>query len=156
MRIQTFVFDEILMNITNWRSSGISKRADRVLRVYQITNPINKPKVINKSSLINEEDVVHLFMEYSLENITSVYNTISKGFGIRCNTADCYRAAYLYNCLNYPEVLHLCERILEEPDLRSDLKERVFANVIVMSPLDTYFDRDVQCLLGLRTLFCYL
>ena len=73
-----------------------------------------------------------------------------------CNTVDCYRAAYLYNCLNYPEVLHLCERILEEPDLRSDLKELVFANVIVMPPLDTYFDRDVQCLLGFDTLFCYL
>ena len=42
MRIQTFPLDEILMTITNWRSSGISKRADRVLRVYQITNPINK------------------------------------------------------------------------------------------------------------------
>ena len=51
LRIQTFPLDEILMTITNWRSSGISKRADRVLRVYQITNPINKAEALNKSSL---------------------------------------------------------------------------------------------------------
>ena len=156
LRTPAFPLDEILMTITNWKSSGISKRADSVLRVYQRTDPINKSEAPNKSSLLNEDDIIQLLMEYSLENMTSFYNAICKDFGIRCNTVDCYRAAYLYNCRKYPEVLHLCERILEEPDLQSDLKEFAFANVIVMTPLDAYFDRDVQCLLGFHTLFCYL
>ena len=77
-------------------------------------------------------------------------------FGIKCNTVDCYRALYLYKCRQYDQVLHLCERILHEPDLQSDLKEFSFANVLLLPPLDSYFDRDIQSLLGFHTLFYYL
>src|SRR6218665_3416240 len=85
--------------------------------------------------------------------MTSFYNVICKEFGILCNTADCYRALYLYNCRKYDELLHLCEQILNEPDLTSELKEFSFANVLVIPPLDSFFDRDVQSLLGIHTLF---
>ena len=71
-------------------------------------------------------------------------------------TADCYRALNLYNCRKYDEVLHQCERIMKEPDLRSELKKLAFANVLVIPPLDSFFDRDVQSLLGFHTLFYYL
>src|SRR6218665_3954078 len=88
--------------------------------------------------------------------MTSFYNVICKEFGILCNTADCYRALYLYNCRKYDELLHLCEQILNEPDLTSELKKFSFVNVLVIPPLDSFFDRDVQSLLGFRTLFYYL
>ena len=88
--------------------------------------------------------------------MTSFYSVIRKDFGIQCNTVDCYRALYLYKCRQYDEVLHLCERILHEPDLQSDLKEFAFANVLLLPPLDSFFDGDVQSLLGFHTLFYYL
>ena len=88
--------------------------------------------------------------------MTSFYSVIRKDFGIQCNTVDCYRALYLYKCRQYDEVLQLCEQILHEPDLQSDFKEFAFANVLVLPPLDSFFDRDVQSLLGFHTLFCYL
>src|SRR6218665_2376572 len=95
-------------------------------------------------------------MELSLENMTSFYNALSQDFNIHCNTADCYRASYLYQCRKYQEVSTLCERILNESDLRCDLKELSFANVMVLPPLDLFFDTDVRCLLGIQTLAYYL
>src|SRR6218665_6787 len=85
--------------------------------------------------------------------MTSFYNVICKEFGILCNTADCYRALYLNNCRKHDELLHLCEQILNEPDLTSELKKFSFANILVIPPLDSFFDRDVQSLLGFHTLF---
>ena len=114
----TFPLDAILMTITNRKSSRISKKRKNVLCVYQRTDPMNKLEAPNESSLPNEDNIIQLLMEYSLENMTSFYNAICKDFGIHCNTVDCYRAAYLYKCRKYPEVLHLCERILDEPDLQ--------------------------------------
>jgi len=42
---------------------------------------------------------------------------------------------------------------LKDTDLHNDLKEFSFANVLLMPPLDSFFDRDVQSLLGFHTLF---
>src|SRR6218665_1391025 len=100
--------------------------------------------------------VLDVLMEFAVENVTSFYNVIRKDFGVNCNTADCYRALYLYKCRQYEQVLHLCERILKESDLRNDLKDFSFANVLLLPPLDSFFDRDVQSLLGFHTLFYYL
>ena len=53
-------------------------------------------------------------------------------------------------------MLHLCERILNEPDLQNNLKTFAFANVLLLPPFDSFFDRDVQSLLGFHTLFHWL
>ena len=127
------------MTITNRKSSGISKNSKSVLRVYQRTEPSNKIKAPNKRSVPSEDNIIQLLMEYSLENMTSFYDAICTDFDIHCNTADCYRAAYLHKCRKYPEVLHLCERILNEPDLQKNLKEFTFANVMVVPPLGLVF-----------------
>ena len=111
---------------------------------------------LSVNPLIVKEKLIDALMEFALENMTSFYSAIRKDFGIQCNTVDCYRALYLYKCRQYDEVLHLCERILHEPDLQSDLKEFGFANVLVLPPLDSFFDGDVQSLLGFHTLFYYL
>lgn len=86
----------------------------------------------------------------------SFYNAICKDFNIDCSTVDSYTAAYLYQCRRHSEVLQLCERIIDEPCLRSDLKELGFANAVLLLPLDSLFDRDMQSLLGLHTLVYYL
>ena len=91
-----------------------------------------------------------------METMKSFYRVIRRDFGVECNTVDCYRALYLYKCRHYVEVLQLCERILNEPDLQSDIKIFSFANVSMIPPLDSFFDGDVQSLLGFHTLFCYL
>jgi len=45
---------------------------------------------------------------------------------------------------------------LKEFEVQSDLKQFSCANVLLVPPLDSYFDRDVQALLGFHTLFYYL
>jgi len=105
---------------------------------------------------IVKETAIYVLMECALKNMTSFYNVIREDFGIQCNTADCYRALHLYKCCHYDEVWHLCERILHEPDLESNLKKLALANVLVIPPIDSFFDRDVQSLLGFHTLFYYL
>ena len=124
--------------------------------VYRRTDSLTETEADNMNPLMVKETVIDVLMEYALENMTSFYNVIRKDFGIQCNTVDCYRALYLYKCRQYDEVLHLCERILHEPDLQSDLKEFAFANVLLLPPLDSFFDGDVQSLLGFHTLFYYL
>src|SRR6218665_1212458 len=142
-----FPLDAILIAIANRISSRRLKK--RVLRVYEITNP-------NEGSLTNKDNIIQLLLEFSLEKMTSFYDLIARDFDIHCSTVDCYRAAYLYICRKYPEVLHLCEKILKEIDLQSGLKELAISNVMLVPPLDTFFDRDIQCSLGLHTLVCYL
>ena len=52
---------------------------------------------------------------------------------------------------------HLCNQIiLDESDLQSNMKRLALANVLLLPPLDSFFDEDVQSLLGFHTLFCYL
>ena len=105
---------------------------------------------------IVKERVLAALMEYALENMTSFYNVIRKDFDVNCNTIDCYRALYLYKCRKYDDVLLICERILKDSDLQRELKEFSFANVLLLPPLDAYFDTDVQSLLGFHTLFYHL
>ena len=124
--------------------------------VYRRTDSLTETETTSVNPLIVKQTVIDILMEYALENMTSFYSVIRKDFGIQCNTVDCYRALYLYKCRQYDEVLHLCERILHEPDLQSDLKEFAFANVLLLPPLDSFFDGDVQSLLGFHTLFYYL
>src|SRR6218665_1468461 len=87
----------------------------------------------------------------------SFFQTVlGEDFGVQFNVVDCYRALYLYNCRKYKGLISLCDRILCEPDVPSDLKEYAFANVLLLPPLDSFFDRDVQSLLGFHTLYYYL
>ena len=81
---------------------------------------------------------------------------IRNDFGIQCNTVDCYRALYLYKCRQYDTVLRLCERILRESEMKNDFKVFAFTNVLLLPPFDSFFDRDVQSLLGFHTLCYYL
>ena len=127
--------------------------------VYRRPDSLTETEASDVNPLVvkeTEETVIDVLMEYALENMILFYHVIRKDFGIQCNTADCYRALYLYKCRQYDQVLDLCERILHEPDLQRDLKEFSFANVLLLPPLDSYFDRDLQSLLGFHTLFYYL
>src|SRR6218665_2662386 len=100
-----------------------------------------------------KERVIDALMEYALENMITFYKVIHKDFGIDCNIPECYHALYLYKCRRYDHVLHLCEGILSESDLQNNLKESSLENVLLLPPLDSFFDRDVQSLLGFRLLF---
>ena len=135
----TFPLDAILITITNRKFSRIPTRKGRVLRVYQRTDALNSLEVLNGSRLKNKDDIIQLLKEFSLQNLMLFYNAICKDFDIQCSTVDCYRAAYLYQRRKYPEILDLCERILNKPDLQCDLKEFAFANVIVLPPISLFF-----------------
>jgi len=124
--------------------------------VYRRTYPLTETESSGVSPITVKEIIIDALMKYALENMTSFYNFVLKDFGVSCNTADCYRALYLYKCRQYDKALHLCERILKESDLRNDLKTFSFANVLLSPPFDSFFDRDVQSLLGFHTLFYYL
>ena len=101
--------------------------------------------------------VIDLLMEYASENEILFYNAINNKFGIESNTVECYQALYLYKCRKYNEVQHLCERILQKPDLHSDVNiPSALASVFVMPPLDSFFDEDIQSLIGVYTFMCYL
>src|SRR6218665_4151164 len=155
-QIAAFPLDAILVAVTNHKCIRISKKKKNVFCVYQRTDSLIGLEAPTKLCLPNDDTIDQLFMEYSLEYMTSFYNEISKDFDIDCSTVDCYRAAYLYQCRKYEDVLILCERILNEPDSMSDSKELAIANVMVFPPLDLFFDTDIQCLLGVHTLACLL
>src|SRR6218665_2353260 len=87
---------------------------------------------------IVKQIVLDALMEYAVENITSFYNAIVKDFSVNCNTADCYRALYLYKCREYDDVLHLCEEILKDQDLQDNLKDYSFANLFLLPPIDSF------------------
>src|SRR6218665_2597440 len=108
------------------------------------------------NTVVNENTVINFLMEYALENMISFYDVIRRDFGIQCNVTDCYRALHLYRCRKYDEVMQLCEAILHEPELQCGLKEMTLMNVLLLPPFDSFFDVDVQSLLGLHTLFYYL
>src|SRR6218665_136469 len=151
-----FPLDAILVAVTKHKCIRISKKRKKVFCVYQRTDPMTGLEEPTELRLPNGDTIYQLVMEYSLEYMMSFYNEIPKDFDIDCSTVDCYRAAYLYQCRKYAEVLTLCERILNEPDSRSDFQELAFANVMVLPPLTLFFDTDVQCLLGVHTLACLL
>src|SRR6218665_2997668 len=124
--------------------------------VYRRIDSFTDSDLISVNPVTVNETVIWILMEYALENMTSFYRVIRADYGIQCNTADCYRASYFYKCLKYKEALNLCEQILHEPDLQRDLKEFSMTNVLLMPPLDLFFDGDMQSLLGFHTLFYFL
>src|SRR6218665_3691542 len=91
----TLPLDAILMTLAKRKISGDLKNLNVISRVYQRSDPINNMRVLNESSKPNEENIVQLLMEISVENMTAFYDAISQNFGIglRYNTAQCYRAA---------------------------------------------------------------
>src|SRR6218665_2336853 len=105
------------------------------------------------ASVIMEEILIDVLMKYALEHIKLFYRAICRDFGIQCNTIDCYLALYLYKLRQYDETLHLCERIMKEPDPQSDFKNLALTNVLVIPSLHLLFDGDVQSLLGFHSLF---
>ena len=117
---------------------------------------IDSSTVTEAACLIPKEQAIGILMEYALDNMTTFYNAVHKDFGIQCSTVDVYRALNLYKCRRYNEALHLYERILNEPELQGDLKKLALTNVLVIPPIDSLFDGDVQSLLGFHTLFYYL
>ena len=122
--------------------------------VYRRSDYETETVVSSVNTKIFKQRLLDALMEYASENMASFYNVIRKDFN--CNTDDCYRALYLYKCRQYDEVLYLCDRSLHEPELQNDLREFAFANVLLLPPLDSLFDSDVQSLLGFHTLFYYL
>src|SRR6218665_1159475 len=124
--------------------------------VYRGPDSLRETEVSTVNPSTVRERVIDTLMECAVENMTLFYNLIRKDYGVISNRADCYRALYLYKCRQYDQVFYLCERILKEPDLRSDLKKYSFANVLLCPPLDSFFDRDVQSLLKFKILFHYL
>ena len=125
--------------------------------VYRRLNSLTASATLNVSHSKVKETLIDALTEYAFENLALFYNAIRNDLGIECNTIiDYYHALYLYKRRKYDEVLDLCERILYEPDQKSSLKEFAIANVLLMPPLESFFDRDVQSLLGFHTLVCYL
>jgi len=121
--------------------------------VYCRPHSLTETDVSSANPTIFKERLLDALMEYALQNMASFYNVIRKEYFFDFNLEDCYRALYLYKCRQYDQVLHLCERSLKDSDLQNDLKKRLFTNVLLLPPLDSFFDRDVQSLLGFHTLF---
>src|SRR6218665_2359872 len=136
-------------------NSAVQSNALRQI-AYRRPNSLTETEASSMNISTFKERVLDALVEYGLENITIFYNVIRKDFGVNCNTADCYRALFLYTCRQYYQVLSLCERILKDSDLEKKLQGASFANVLLLPPLDTFFEKDVQSLLGFHTLFHYL
>src|SRR6218665_2188177 len=135
--------------------SGYGTNADKHIVYRRPDSPTEFDNLSVNETRVKER-IIGILVEYALENMTSFYNAIHKDVGVDCKTINCYRALCRYKCRQYDQVLHLCEGILKDSDLKEDLKEFPFANVLLLPPLDFFFDRDVQFLLGFRTLFHYL
>ena len=72
-------------------------------------------------------------MEYALENKTLLIVLVWYAeFGMQCNTADCYRALYLFTCHQYDEVMSLCETILHDPELQCDITNLTLTSVLLV------------------------
>jgi len=116
----------------------------------------DSPTGLSRTSNSVKETVVGLLFEYALENMASFYKVIYRDFGLHGNIVECYRALYLYKCRKYDEVQQLCQRVLHEPDLKNEAKGLTLANILMLPPVDAFFDEDVQSLLGFHTLLYYL
>src|SRR6218665_1507207 len=152
----SFPFDQYLLVLTK-RIDCISINSNAVTCFktskqcsYRRVNSLIACQSMNP--VVFKETIVEGLREYAVEFMTKFYNTIDKDFDIQCNTAVCYRALYLYKSGKYDEVIHLCEQILLEPDVQHDLKELGFAHVLIVHPLDSLFDNDVQSLFGFQAL----
>jgi len=124
--------------------------------VYRRPVSLAEANLVILNSLSVKETILNLLLEYALDNMSFFETVLGEDFDIQFNVVDCYRALYLYNCRKYEKMISLCQRILCEPDVPGDLKEHAFANVLLLPPLDSFFDREVQSLLGFHTLYYYL
>ena len=124
--------------------------------IYHRVDSLTETRTANMNPLMVRKAVIDFLLEIAFENVVLFYDILCKDFTIKCNTADCYRALYLYKCRQYKELLNLCERILQEPDLGSDLNNFSFAKVLTAPPLDCLFDLDIQSLLGFHKLYYHL
>lgn len=118
LRTPTFPSGVILMTVANRKSAQISKTRKNVSRDYIRTDPMNKFEASSEICLPMEDDIIKLVMGVSFEKMTQFYNVLCEHFGFDCSTFDCHPAVFLYNCHRYPEILHLWERILDEPDIQ--------------------------------------
>ena len=153
--------DQLLLVISKRKNCTLNKSSigfsDVRRCVYRRTDSLKIIGLVPSMRPLNDKETfIEILTEFALESMTSFYIVMCEDFGIQCGIVDCYRALYLYMCRKYDEMMSLCERILQEPDLESDLKEFAFANVLVLPPLDYFFDGDIQSLLGFQTLFYYL
>ena len=155
-----FPMDEYLKTVLKSKCVVSLKPATHFIAARQIVyhrpDSLTQTEATHVTPCMVKETVIGILMEYALENMESFNHVIRKDFGIQCNTTDCYRAFFLYKCRQYDQVMQLCERILKDPDLQNESKEFSFANVLLLPPLDSYFDREIQSLLGFHTLFYYL
>ena len=155
-----FPMDDYLNNLVRPKYIALKALSDRFnsvrLIVYRRSNSLPEPESGRSTRLSVTTGLIGVLIKYALENMTSFYSAIRKDFGIQCNTDDCYSALYLYKCRQYDDVLRLCKRILLEPDLPTNLQRYGFAMVLLVPPLDSFFDKDIQSLLGFHTLIYYL
>src|SRR6218665_1277139 len=152
--------DVNLKALMKWKCNSSKKSViysnDVIHTVYRRPDSLIETEASSVNSSMVKERIIDALMEYALENMASFYRLNRKDVGYDCNTTDCYRALYLYKCCQYDEAFRLCERILKDPDLHNALREFSFTNVLLLPPLDSFFDKDVQTLLGFHTLFYYL
>jgi len=157
-----FPMDECLMILTTQLLKCIAstKPVSYLISARQIAyhraDSMRETESTMVNPVITENTIINCLMEYALENMRSFHDVIRRDFGIQCSTDHCYQALYLYKCRKYDEVMYLCERIRHDLELQCDMKELTFANVLLVPPLDSFFDRDVQFLLGFHTLYYYL
>ena len=137
--------DRLFLVITKRKNCTLKKsgigliEVRRCVHVYRRADSLKLSLVPGTSPLKAKETFIESLTEFALENFTSFYNVIYEDFGIQCHTIiDCYRALYFCKCRQYDKVLDLCEGILHEPDLQSNLKEFAIANVLVLPPLDCF------------------
>ena len=152
----TFPMDECLTILTTQlpKSRPVAWPKSIAYQIaYHRANSMNETESATVNPVITENTVINCLMEYALENMKSFYDVIRRDFGIQCNTDDCYRALYLYRCRKYDEVMQLCRQILRQSVLHCHWKKSAFANVLLVPPLDLFFDRDVPSLLGFHTMF---
>lgn len=110
----------------------------------------------NIQLVLKTADISCLLIECSLELLKSFYNSVLKDFGIDCKLVSCYEALYMYKCRRYSDVVSICNSILQEAEPDHNLERFAFANILALPPLDSFFDRDIQSLLGFQILFWYL
>ena len=151
-----FPFDKCLLILTKRKVCTLmnSSTCFNVSRhcVYLRTNSLTLDFIYDVNRFRIKEEIIDALMKHALENMNSLYNVIHN----QCNSVDCYRALHFYKCSQYSDALYLCERILQEPDLHCKSNEMAFSYVSLLPPFDSFFDEDIQSLLGLHTLLCNL
>lgn len=110
------------------------------------------PKCVFDQLCGDNERLLSVLMELSLRHLFSFFALISPHLGVCCAVEPCYRALYLYGCKRYEETLRLCDGILEHCNDDSNAEVSILSHVFILSPLDAFFDIDIQSLNGLYAL----